>query len=76
VQKLCRRWRIDPQRTAAIGDDRNDLVLVQRAGLGVAVANADATVRAAASRIVASNDECGVAEWIRDLLHHRARVRR
>lgn len=68
IEKLCGWWRIDPRRTVAIGDDVNDLAMITHAGLGVAMANAKPPVQAAADRIVASNDECGVAELIADLL--------
>ena len=68
IRKLCRRWQIDPLRTVAIGDDVNDLSMVRQAGLGVAVANANPLVKQVAGRIVASNDECGVADLIEDLL--------
>lgn len=68
ILKLCRRWSIDPARTVAIGDDVNDLPMVQHAGLGVAVGNAIPSVRAAAKRIVADSAEDGVAELIDSLL--------
>lgn len=64
IEKLCRMWRIDPRRTAAIGDDVNDLDMLREAGLGVAVGNARPAVKDVARRIVARNDECGVAELI------------
>jgi Cof subfamily protein (haloacid dehalogenase superfamily) len=68
IEKLCRRWDIDLRRTVAVGDDVNDLPMVQRAGLGAAVANAKLVVRTAAAVVVASNDECGVADLINQLL--------
>lgn len=68
IQKLCRRWGIDPARTAAIGDDVNDLPMIQSAGLGVAVGNAVPSVLAAAKRVVADNTNDGVAELIDSLL--------
>lgn len=68
VEKLCRRWEIRPERTVAIGDDVNDLDMIRRAGLGVAVANARPAVQGVARRLVASNDACGVAELIEALL--------
>lgn len=68
IEKLCRRWCVDSRRTVAIGDDVNDLPMVRQAGLGVAVANAKPLVRTAAQRVVPSNDECGVADLIEELL--------
>jgi HAD superfamily hydrolase (TIGR01484 family) len=69
IEKLCRRWGIDARRTVAIGDDVNDVDMIRRAGLGVAVANAQPVVRDIAQRVVASNDACGVADLIAGLLN-------
>jgi hydroxymethylpyrimidine pyrophosphatase-like HAD family hydrolase len=71
IQRLCQRWGIDPVRTVAIGDDINDLAMVQHAGLGAAMANAHPAVRHAARLVVGDNDFCGVAELIRGLLDGR-----
>ena len=71
IEKLCRRWRIEPRRTVAIGDDVNDLDLLREAGLGVAMANARPAVQAAAKRVTDSNDACGVARVIEELLDRR-----
>jgi 5-amino-6-(5-phospho-D-ribitylamino)uracil phosphatase len=68
IRKLCERWRVDPRRTVAVGDDVNDLSMIEHAGLGVAVANAKPAVLRAATRHVAANEACGVAELIEQLL--------
>jgi hydroxymethylpyrimidine pyrophosphatase-like HAD family hydrolase len=68
IEKLCRRWGIDARRTVAIGDDVNDVEMLRGAGLGVAVANAQAVARDAADRVVPSNDACGVANLIAELV--------
>jgi Cof subfamily protein (haloacid dehalogenase superfamily) len=68
IQKLCGRWAIDPARTVAVGDDVNDLPMIEHAGLGVAVANAKPAVKRVAGRVVAANDECGIADFIEELL--------
>ncbi len=68
IEKLCHRWNIDPHRTVAVGDDVNDLPMIQRAGWGVAVANAKPAVKTAAASVIASNDDCGVADLITRLL--------
>jgi hydroxymethylpyrimidine pyrophosphatase-like HAD family hydrolase len=52
----------------ALGDDVNDVEMIARAGLGVAMGNAVEPVRAAARLQVAVNDDCGVAELIDRLL--------
>ncbi len=68
VAKLCARWGLDPRRTLAIGDDVNDVDMLQQAGLGVAMGNAPPAVRAAADRVTATNDACGVARVLEEEL--------
>jgi hydroxymethylpyrimidine pyrophosphatase-like HAD family hydrolase len=57
---LCRQLGIAPEEVFAIGDGSNDLTLLRTAGLGVAMGNASAEVKAAARAIVPSNQENGV----------------
>ena len=52
----------------AIGDNNNDLDMLQYAGLGVAVENAVPAAKAAADRLTASNDDDGVAKLIAELV--------
>ena len=68
IEKLCRRWNIDPGRVVAVGDDVNDVDMIRRAGLGVAVANARPAALGVADRVIDSNDACGVAKLIDELL--------
>jgi Cof subfamily protein (haloacid dehalogenase superfamily) len=49
----------------SFGDGRNDLTMIEAAGIGVAMENAVEEVKAAADYITKSNDEDGVAEAIR-----------
>lgn len=75
IEKLCRRWGIDPSRTVAVGDDVNDIDMLRCAGLGVAMANAKPPVIDVADRVTASNDELGVAKLIHELLDAQAGTR-
>ncbi|MBN2447098.1 MAG: HAD family hydrolase [Phycisphaerae bacterium] len=68
IEKLCRRWNIDPARTVAVGDDVNDVDMLRQAGLGVAMGNARAEVKATADRVTLPYDECGVAALIDEIL--------
>ncbi|MBL8880510.1 MAG: HAD-IIB family hydrolase [Phycisphaerales bacterium] len=72
IESLCGVWGIDTRRTAAVGDDVNDLEMVRRAGLGVAMGNAVPAVRAVARRTTLTNDEGGLAVVIDDILAGRA----
>lgn len=65
---LCGHLGIDPARTAAFGDNLNDVEMLVASGAGFAVANAEEPVRAAAGRICASNDEDGVARAVFGLI--------
>jgi hypothetical protein len=62
---LARACGIDPLDTVAFGDADNDIPMLASAGLGIAMANAGQSVKAAAHRVSAwTNDEDGVArEW-------------
>ena len=53
---------------ATFGDGGNDLEMIKRAGMGVAMANANDTCRAAAKYITTSNDEDGCAIAIEKML--------
>ena len=56
------------EELAGFGDGHNDSGLLEFAGIGFAVENAVEECRKAADRIVASNDEDGVAEGIEYIL--------
>ncbi len=65
---LCERLGIDPRRTAAIGDQINDVSMIEQAGLGIAMGNAVDEIRGIADVHTATNDECGVALAVDRLL--------
>lgn len=60
-------------QTMGIGDNLNDLDLVRSAGIGVAMADGDPRVLAAADWITGSYEDDGVAQAIERLLNGRAR---
>lgn len=67
VQRLARQWNIDESAICAVGDDVNDISMIRAAGLGVAMGNAAAAVKAAADRIAPTHDDDGlvqVVEWL------------
>jgi len=68
LSRLCAALGIRADEVIAFGDAPNDLPLLTWAGRGVAVANADAGVKAAASELTLSNDEGGVAAVLERLL--------
>lgn len=62
VQLLAARSGLTLADVLAVGDGENDLPLLRAAGLGVAMGNAPAHVRAQAGAVVRGHDEDGVAE--------------
>ena len=61
---LCRALGIDPAETLAFGDGLNDISMLRAAGIGVAMGNADETVKAAADELAPDCDSAGVAAVI------------
>ena len=65
---LASEWGIAPEEIAAIGDSDNDLAMLRAVGCPVAMGNASAEVKAAASMITVDNDRYGVAKAIYQLI--------
>ena len=65
---LAEHLGIRREDTVAFGDGTNDLAMLRAAGLGVAMANADPKVKAAADEITGSNNDAGVAQVVWRLL--------
>ena len=61
VDFLCGYYHIPREKCAAIGDQLNDLPMIERAGGRFAVANAE-TALLSRARVVASVEENGVAQ--------------
>lgn len=68
LKYLAEREGISPAEIIAIGDNYNDLDMLQFAGLGVAVANAPPEIKASADLITRANTEDGVAFFIEEHL--------
>ncbi len=68
LEALCKYLNIDISETAAVGDSDNDLDVLKRAGLGIAMGNANEKVKETADIIVADNDHDGCAEAIKIIM--------
>jgi hydroxymethylpyrimidine pyrophosphatase-like HAD family hydrolase len=67
VAELAARHGIGPESVVAFGDMPNDLPLLTWAGTSCAVANAHTDVLAAATHVIGSCDDDGVAEFLEGL---------
>ncbi len=68
LQALCKLLQIDPARVLAIGDNDNDIPMLQVAGHAVAMGNATPGVKAVADWVAPPIDEDGVAVVLEQLL--------
>jgi len=68
IQHIARMHGITADEIVAIGDDMNDLPMITRAGLGVAMGNARPAVQDAADRVIGANHEDGLAIFLDELV--------
>lgn len=64
LRTLLKDLGIEPAEVLAIGDGENDIEMIQMAGIGVAMGNANEKLKAIANATVADNDHDGVAEAV------------
>jgi Cof subfamily protein (haloacid dehalogenase superfamily) len=64
LQQLCAEFQVPAERVLALGDSRNDVPMLQWAGVGLAMANALPEVREAVGRTASSCAQDGVARAI------------
>ena len=67
LSRLADEWGIGHDEICTVGDDVNDIPMIRAAGLGIAMGNALATVKAAADRIAPSQADDGlvtVVNWL------------
>jgi len=62
------RHAVLPSQIIAIGDDVNDVAMIENAGLGVAMGNAKPEALAVADLVVGSNAEDGLAAFLDELV--------
>lgn len=66
IKKIGEIYGIKREEIIAIGDGSNDLEMIEYAGLGVAMANANDQLKNMANHVTTSNDEDGVAKVIEE----------
>ena len=68
IHRLALEQGIPRGRIAAIGDEVNDLAMIEGAALGIAMGNAIDSVKKAAQRVAKTNAEDGLAEAVGRIL--------
>jgi Cof subfamily protein (haloacid dehalogenase superfamily) len=67
ILHLAAEWGISADEICAVGDDVNDIPMIEAAGFGIAMGNAVEQVKAAADRVAPTHDEDGLAtvvDWV------------
>ena len=62
LKRFCSFYGIDEKDAVAIGDDDNDISMIEEAGIGVAVANANIKVKNSANFVTKSENGQAIAE--------------
>ncbi|MBR1584281.1 MAG: HAD family phosphatase [Clostridia bacterium] len=68
VQRLCVHWGIDPRNAIALGDNYNDLPMLDAVGCPVVMGNAPADIQARFPFVTADNEHDGVARALETLV--------
>ena len=68
IEEVCKLLGITMSEVVAMGDSENDIAMLQAAGLGVAMGNAQESVKRMADLVTVSNEEHGVARIIHDFI--------
>ena len=68
LQKLCEYLKLPLDKTIAVGDADNDITILQKAGLAIAMGNALPKIKALSAAVVADCDHDGCAEAVETYL--------
>jgi len=68
ILQMAKHFNIPIEDTIAIGDNYNDLPMLEAAGTSIAMGNAEAAVKKCCDFTTLSNDEDGVAYAIREII--------
>lgn len=71
---LCSRLGVPAHQVVVVGNDQNDLEMIQKAGLGVAMQNAPKEVREKSDWVTRSNDMDGVAYVVREVFRKQMKT--
>jgi Cof subfamily protein (haloacid dehalogenase superfamily) len=68
IRALAASCNVPLERVVAIGDQANDLAMLEQAGFGIAMGNAPDIIKQCADAVTAGNDDDGVAQAIDTLI--------
>lgn len=68
VQIICDLYGVTAKDVVAFGDDYSDIDMLKIAGVGVAMGNAIPEVKEAADIVIGTNDEDGIADYLKSIL--------
>lgn len=68
IKAICQRESLSMDEVMVVGDGGNDLKMIQQAGIGVAMGNAQGMIKAAADFTTVTNNEHGVAKAIEQFI--------
>ena len=69
MEAICRHYGFNQNETLAFGDGGNDIEMLQWAGIGVAMGNADDNVKAYADRVTSDVDHEGIENAVNQILN-------
>lgn len=74
VDVVRRHYGVMQENTVACGDHFTDIPMLEAAGLSIAMGNAPDTVKKAADRVTATNDQEGVYIALKNLRYHKTEI--
>ena len=66
---ICNNKGISPDNIIAFGDNFNDIEMIEYAGIGVAMSNAEENVKQKADYIALSNEEDGIGKFLNSIFN-------
>lgn len=76
LKKVADYYNIPRERIMAFGDERNDLHMIEYAGIGVAMENAVDDLKVIANHVTKSNEEDGVGVFLADYFNIPQAIKR
>ena len=72
IWRVCGACGILPEEITTFGDDLADIGMLRLCGMGIAMGNAAPEVKAAADLVIGTNEEDGIAEYLKSLFFNTA----